>query len=170
VRAIELPGVDSDEWRALQGEEPQPWGGEAEALAWADKTRHVGVRGERGELLALAGALVAEVATGGGAPFPVAGIGGVIVRPDMRGRGLAGLVIEAILDVARGLGPERAMLFCRVPLVALYERFGFRAIDDPVSAEQPGGRIKMPLRAMWAPLRPGAAWPDGDVAVLGEPF
>ena len=170
VQAIELSGVDSGEWRALQGDEAHPWGGEAEALVWADKERHVGVRGERGELLALAGALVAHVKVDAGEPFPVVGIGGVIVRPEMRGRGLAKLVIDAILRVAEGLGPERAMLFCRAPLVALYEGFGFREIEAPVSAEQPGGRVVMPLRAMWAPLREGAGWPEGEVDVLGEPF
>jgi hypothetical protein len=62
------------------------------------------------------------------------------------------------------------MLFCREALVAMYERFGFRLIEAPVTAAQPGGRVEMPLRAMWRPLREGAAWPPGPVAVLGEPF
>ena len=62
------------------------------------------------------------------------------------------------------------MLFCRAPLVVLYERFGFREIKASVSADQPGGRVEMPLRTMWAPLRDGAPWPDGAVEVLGEPF
>jgi len=170
VRAIELPVVDSDQWRALQGDDPHPWGGEAEALEWAEKRHHVGVPAEHGELLALAGALIAEVRVDAQPPFPVVGIGGVIVRPDVRGRGLARLVIESILDVARRLGPERAMLFCRRPLVPLYERFGFLLIDAPVTAEQPAGRVEMPLRAMWAPLRDGTGWPPGTVEVLGEPF
>ncbi len=169
VRAVEIPEVGSAAWRALQGEEPQPWGGEAEALAWAPKTSYVGVPGEDGELLAIAAALVADV-TAGGQPFPVVGVGGVIVRPDMRGRGLARMVVEAILALAGRLGPERAMLFCREPLVAMYERFGFQRIEEPVTAAQPGGRIEMPLRAMWRPLHPGARWPAGPVALLGEPF
>jgi len=169
MRAIELADIDSGQWRALEGDEPHPWGGEAEALTWAPKTDYVGVPAEDGELLAMAAALVAEV-TAGAEVFPVAGVGGVIVRPDMRGRGLAKLVVEAILEVAARLGPERAMLFCREPLVAMYERFGFRLIDAPVTAAQPGGRVEMPLRAMWRPLRPEATWPPGPVAVLGEPF
>ncbi len=170
MEAIELAHVDSDQWRAIQGDEPNPWGGEAEALTWVAKQRYVGVPGEDGALLAMAGALVADVSVGGGEPFGVVGIGGVIVRPDMRGHGLARLVIEAILDVGRGLGPAHAMLFCRQPLVALYERFGFRTIEASVSAAQPDGRIEMPLRAMWSPLRGGAGWPQGAVEVLGEPF
>ena len=170
MEAIELPGVSSEQWRAIQGEEANPWGGEAEELSWAEKQRHVGVRGEDGELLAMAGALVAEVSVEGGEPFGVVGIGGVIVRRDMRGRGLARLVVEAILDVGRGLGPAHAMLFCREPLVALYERFGFHTIAAPVSAAQPDGRIEMPMHSMWSPLRAGASWPAGAVEVLGEPF
>jgi GNAT superfamily N-acetyltransferase len=169
VQAIELANVDSGQWRALQGDEPHPWGGEAEALAWVPKTDYVGIPGEDGELLAMAAVLVAEV-TAGEEAFSVAGVGGVIVRPDMRGRGLARLVVEAILEVAERLGPERAMLFCREPLVAMYERFGFQRVDVPVTAAQPDGRIEMPLRAMWRPLHAGASWPGGPVVVLGEPF
>lgn len=169
MRAIELANVHSGQWRALQGDEPHPWGGEAEALTWAPKTDYVGVPAEDGELLAMAAVLVAEV-TAGEEAFSVAGVGGVIVRPDMRGHGLARLVVDAILEVAARLGPERAMLFCREPLVAIYERFGFQRIDAPVTAAQPDGRVEMPLRAMWRALRPGATWPPGPVAVLGEPF
>jgi GNAT superfamily N-acetyltransferase len=170
VQAIELSGVDSDQWRALQGDDPHPWGGEAETLEWAEKRHHVGVPGEHGELLALAGALIADVRIDARETFPVVGIGGVIVRPEMRGRGLARLVVESILEVARRLGPGRAMLFCRRPLVSMYERFGFVLIEAPVSAEQPAGRIEMPMCAMWTPLRGGAGWPPGAVEVLGEPF
>jgi GNAT superfamily N-acetyltransferase len=169
VRAAEVADISSEQWRELEGDEPHPWGGGAEDLSWAEKQRHVGVTGEHGELLAVAAALVAEVAAGP-STFEVVGIGGVIVRPGDRGRGLARLVIEGILEIARELGPDRAMLFCREPLVALYERFGFRMIDARVTAAQPGGRIAMPLRAMWAPLREGVAWPAGEVAVAGEPF
>ena len=170
MKAIELADISSEQWRAIQGDEVNPWGAEPERLSWAEKQRYVGVPDEDGELLAMAGALVAEVSVAGGEPFGVVGIGGVIVRRDMRGRGLARVVIEAILDVGRGLGPAQAMLFCRQPLVALYERFGFGTIEAPVSAAQPDGRIEMPMRSMTSPLRAGASWPPGAVAVLGEPF
>jgi predicted N-acetyltransferase YhbS len=171
VQAVALEHVDSAQWSALQGDDPHPWGSsEAEALEWAEKRHHVGVEADDGGLLAVAGAVVADVAVAGAEPFPVVGIGGVIVRPDQRGRGLARLVVEAILEVAHRLGPERAMLFCREPLVALYERFDFRTIDGPVGAAQPGGRVVVPMRGMWAPLRDGATWPEGPVEVVGEPF
>ncbi|MGO9490228.1 MAG: GNAT family N-acetyltransferase [Solirubrobacteraceae bacterium] len=169
MQAIELQGVGVGEWDSLQAGEHQPWGGIAEGLSWAEKDRHVGVRGADGELLALAGALQAEVSVEGES-FPVVGIGGVIVKLSARGQGLARLVVAEILRVAEGLGPEYAMLFCRSELAGLYERFDFRSIAAPVSAAQPEGRIVMPLGAMWRPLAPGARWPDGPVEVRGEPF
>ncbi len=168
MRAVRLNHVGAAEWDALNDGERDIWG-PGEALAWRDKTRHVGVLGANGLPLALAGAVAADVAAGG-ERFEVVGIGSVIVTRRMRGQGLAGLVIEAILDLAVALGPERAMLFCNAPLTVLYERFGFRLIDAPVTAEQPDGRVTMSMRAMWAPLAEGAAWPPGEVEVLGLPF
>ncbi len=88
----------------------------------------------------------------------------------MRGQGLAHAVVEAVMRLAHEMGPELAMLFCHTDLTALYARFGFTTIEAPVSAEQPGGRVRMPPEAMWAPLADGAGWPSGDVEVLGEPF
>jgi hypothetical protein len=54
--------------------------------------------------------------------------------------------------------------------VGLYEKLGFAEIDAPVWADQPGGAVEMPLRALWRPLRAGARWPDGRVQVRGLPF
>lgn len=170
MQAVELHNVGSAEWEALIDGEREPWGGDGEGLTWARKTRHVGVLDADGRPLALAGVLVAGVRAGGGEPFEVAGIGSVIVTRSRRGEGLATVVIEAILRLAREIGPARAMLFCRPPLVSLYARFDFREIPGEVTAEQPGGRVVVPMRGMWAPLADGAAWPEGAVEVLGEPF
>ncbi|MCW3034123.1 MAG: hypothetical protein JWM60_2468 [Solirubrobacterales bacterium] len=170
MQAVELDGVGSAEWEAVLAGEQQAFGGVGEELSWARKTRHVAVLGDDGVPLALAGAMIGRVAVAEGQPFPVVGIGGVIVTRAMRGRGMARLVLEAILDVARELGPERAMLFCRERLTTLYARFGFHLIESPVTAEQPSGRLIVPMRAMWAPLADGAGWPAGEVEVLGEPF
>jgi hypothetical protein len=62
------------------------------------------------------------------------------------------------------------MLFCRPQLTGLYRKLGFREIDAPVWAEQPQGRIEMPLPAMWHPLSSEAEWPAGRVDVRGLPF
>lgn len=169
MEAIELQNAGPEQWAAVLDGEQQAWGPAGEDFLWADKQRHVAVCDEAGQPVALAGAMVARV-TAGTETFPVAGIGGVLVTRRMRGRGLARLVIEAAMQLARELGPERAMLFCDEKLRPLYARFGFLAIDAPVSAEQPGGRVLMPMSAMWAPLAEGIDWPAGDVAVQGRPF
>lgn len=169
MEAIELSGVGSVEWDAVLAGEQNVWG-PGEELAWTQKTRHVGVIGEDGRPLAMAGAVLARVAVGEGEPFPVVGIGGVIVTRSMRGRGFARLVVEGILRLAAGLGPDLTMLFCGEQLTPMYARFGFSEIEGTVSADQPSGAITMPMRSMWAPLAPGASWPAGDVQVLGEPF
>jgi GNAT superfamily N-acetyltransferase len=169
VETIELQNVGSDEWEAVLDGETQAWGAVGEEFSWANKERHVAVCDEAGQPVALAGAMVADI-TAGTEVFTVVGIGSVIVTQRMRGGGLGRRVIEAIMDIAGELGPERAMLFCREELRTLYTGFGFRSIEAPVSAEQPGGRVVMPMSAMWAPLAAGIDWPAGDVAVQGQPF
>lgn len=168
-----MPAIELDmrpgDWAGLVEGDPHPWG-PGEELAWAEKTRHVGVRDEQGRLLAHAGAVLAHVGVAAEHPFPVVGIGGVIVTPTMRGTGLARAVIQEILRVAEQMGPARAMLFCQPRLRILYERFGFQPIEADVTADQPTGRISMPLSAMWRALDPSADWPSGEVAVLGLPF
>jgi len=62
------------------------------------------------------------------------------------------------------------MLFCLPANVALYAKFGFEPIEEPVWAAQPDGSVEMPLPAMWKPLAPAARWPAGRVELLGEPF
>ncbi len=170
MHAVELENVGTPDWDALIDGEHEPWGGDGEGLVWVRKTRHVGVLDDDGRPLALAGVVPASVSAGGGEPFEVAGIGSVIVTRSRRGEGLARLVIEAIMRLAAELGPQRAMLFCREPLVPLYERFGFHDIAGEVTAGQPTGRVVVPMRGMWAPLAEGITWPDGAVEVLGEPF
>jgi predicted GNAT family N-acyltransferase len=169
VETIELQNVGSDEWEAVLDGETQAWGAAGDEYSWADKERHVAVCDEAGQPVALAGTVIAQV-TAGEEAFPVVGIGGVIVTRTLRGRGLGRRVIEAIMEIANELEPERAMLFCGEELMALYASFGFQPIEAPVSAEQPAGRVVMPMSAMWAPLADGIEWPAGEVAVQGRPF
>jgi predicted N-acetyltransferase YhbS len=102
--------------------------------------------------------------------FQVAGLGGLIVTRSARGRGLARLLAARLLEIARELQAERAMLFCRPELVPLYIRLGFLTIEAPVWVDQPEGRVEMPMPAMWSALGGDAGWPPGRVDLLGEPF
>jgi len=119
--------------------------------------------------VAHAGLLVLPVSVGG-TDTEVVGVGGVAVAPDLRGNGLARLVVTAALDHARTLGPEYGLLFCRQPLVPLYQRLGWRALEQDVHVEQHEGPVLMPLRTMWMPLHEGANWPTGAVRLLSFPM
>ena len=157
-------------WAELSDGEHEPFGAVGHSLHWAPKERRVGLRDDTGRLVASAAEAVVPVEVEGFGAFDVVGIGGVMVTRTMRGQGLFWRVVEPILELAATLGPERAMLFCRDELTSLYARVGFELIDPPVTADQPDGRIEVPMAAMWRPLREGAGWPPGRVAVPGLPF
>jgi amino-acid N-acetyltransferase len=50
----------------------------------------------------------------------------IAVRPEYRGQGFARMVIEALLTAS----PRPLYLMCRSSMGSLYEKFGFRALDD----------------------------------------
>jgi predicted GNAT family N-acyltransferase len=157
-------------WSEIVVDEREPWGGVAEGLAWAEKEHSIGLRDDDGRLVAVAGAVIAEIEVEDAEAFHVVGIGGVFVTRRERGCGLVWKLLEPLLETAADMGPDRAMLFCRAQLRELYARLAFVEISAPVWAQQPGGRLEVPLCAMWRPLREGARWPEGLVEVRGLPF
>jgi GNAT superfamily N-acetyltransferase len=163
--------VTDQQWAEIVAGEVEPWG-LGEELSWRDKERQLAIRGSDGRLLALAGTTIADVEVEDSGAFQVLGIGGVFVTPSQRGRGLAVRLVRELLAGARRdpSHPGRAMLFCRPQLTGLYRRLGFREIHAPVWAEQPQGRIEVPLPAMWHALATEAEWPAGRVDVRGLPF
>lgn len=140
----------------------------ATGLTWLDKEVHFGIR-QQGRLVAHAG-LVQVPLSVGAVRLQVAGLGGVVVAPDLRGQGLARLVVTAAMDHARSLGIDRGLLFCWLDLIPLYERLGWQVLPDDVLVQQPDGPVRMPLRAMWAPLVDGAEWPAGQARLLSLPM
>ncbi|MCX5407115.1 GNAT family N-acetyltransferase [Streptomyces sp. NBC_00335] len=167
--AMRLARYTKTEQDEILGGGPDPFGVAAAGLTWLPKEEHFGV-GYGDRLLAHAGLLRLPVAIGA-AETEVVGVGGVAVAPDVRGRGLARLVVSAALDHARTMGPRHALLFCRPPLVALYERLGWHPLDEQVLVEQPEDRlVTMPLRTMVTPLRDDALWPAGPVRLLSLPM
>ena len=170
MELVELERLSEHDWAEVVAGEQQPFGPEGSQLTWREKERHVGLRSGDGRLLALAGVVIVAVEIAGAASFEVVGLGSVIVTRSDRGRGLMMRVVEPALRVAEGMGPDRAMLFCRPELVGLYKRVAFSEITAAVWVDQPGRRVELPMRAMWRPLREGVAWPPGRVDVRGLPF
>ena len=167
---VELGQLTDQEWTDLIDGEHEPFGPVGASLAWRPKDRHVALQGPDGRLVAAAGAVVATLKIEGARRLEVVGIGSVMVTRSLRGQGLMSRLVAPLRRLAEGMGPDRAMLFCRPELVELYRGLGFAEITAPVWADQPRGRIEMPLVAMWQSLRPGAEWPPGRVDVCGLPF
>jgi GNAT superfamily N-acetyltransferase len=170
MRLVELDRLSEPYWEELVAGESEPFGGVGEELVWRDKTRNIGIREDDGRLVAAGGVVLADVQIGNESSFQVAGLGGLIVTRNARGRGLARMLSLSLLEIASELKVERAMLFCLPRLMALYGKFGFVPIDALVWADQPGGRIEMPMPAMWKALGNDASWPPGIVTLVGEPF
>jgi predicted GNAT family N-acyltransferase len=170
VELVELGPLSARDWDVVLDGEDEPFGAVGHRLEWRVKDRHVGLRRDDGRLVAIAGAAVVELEIEGAGEFEVVGIGSVVVTQAERGRGLLAQVFEPILRIAGEMGPERAVLFCRPQLVPVYERWGFATIGDQAWADQPGGRMEIPLAFMWRALRNGVDWPTGRVDVRGLPF
>ncbi|MGW4379498.1 GNAT family N-acetyltransferase [Kitasatospora sp. NPDC004531] len=167
------PATELADWgwpdvRALGGGSDDPFETGSFDVTWRPKDRHFGVR-HQGRVVAHAGFVVAPVEVAG-ERFDVAGIGGVIVDPALRGHGLARLAVTGALDAARADGLDRALLFCLPDRTPLYARLGWFPLPEPVVADQPAGPAPVPLGAMWTPLTADAAWPDGPVRLHSLPM
>ncbi len=167
---VEIGQVSDAEAAELLDGEQAPWGAVGEALEWQPKDRRLGIRDEDGRLVATAGTVLAEVSVTGAAPFQVVGLGGLFVTKRARGTGLLERLAGPLIELAQGLGPEFAMLFCRPELLARYRALDFTEIEGPVWVQQPQGPIEMPMPSMWRALHGGGVWPAGRVEVHGLPF
>ena len=100
----------------------------------------------------------------------VGGVGGVITRGDEQARGYASLALERATNFMRDeLDVEFGFLFCRDPLVAFYQRHGWRLIGAPVTVEQgEEPSLLMPLNSMVLSWR--REWPDGNVNLKSLPW
>jgi GNAT superfamily N-acetyltransferase len=169
LELVELGRLSLGDWLDLTERDPAAFGPSTASLIYRDKDRHLGLRSPDGRLAAVLGMTVAGIEIEGHEPFGVVGMGSLIVRRESRGRDLSGVLSRAARSRASQLGHDRAMLFCEPELVELHRRRGYALIDARVTVDQPGGRIEMPIPAMWRPIRP-CEWPSGHVDVVGLPF
>ncbi|WP_405607056.1 GNAT family N-acetyltransferase [Streptomyces sp. NBC_00076] len=156
------------EQREILGDSTDPFGVADTGLTWLPKEDHFGVR-LGGRLVAHTGLLRLPIVIGRFST-EVVGVGGVAVASDLRGNGFARLAMTAALQHARTMGPQHGLLFCRPALVPLYQRLGWRVLDQDVQVRQPAGPVTMPLRTMWTPLHHGVRWPTGRVRLLSLPM
>jgi hypothetical protein len=60
-------------------------------------------------------------------------------------------------------------LFCVDALVAFYRALGSQ-ITVPIEVDQPHGKVHMPLRSCWIPLRDNVTLSAGPLSLNGLPF
>ncbi|MFG2191851.1 GNAT family N-acetyltransferase [Streptomyces sp. NPDC048639] len=113
---------------------------------------------------------VAVTASVGDATLRAAGLGGVVVAHELRGRGLAPFVVNAAMGDAHGRGLRLGLLFCRPDRVSVYRRLGWTPLASAVAVEQPGGTVTMPLPGMAKALHDTARWPSGPVRLHSLPM
>ncbi|HEX4033180.1 MAG TPA: GNAT family N-acetyltransferase [Solirubrobacteraceae bacterium] len=152
----------------LEGDEVDPFDAAGVTLRFRGKERHIALS-DGGALVASAGLTTATVVVQG-QPFEVVGLGGVFVRADRRGEGLARRIVDEAFARASTIGPAFMALFCHDDRAGLYERLGFAAIGPAVEVEQPDGFAAMDQVMMWRAFEPGAPWPEGPVTLYGFPF
>lgn len=80
---------------------------------------------------------------------------GLDVAPAYRGQGLAGVLLDALIDRARAEGRRGLVLTCKPGLRGLYARHGF--VDEGVSASQHGGVTWHQMRLTFAREGEGTA-------------
>ncbi|WP_141494247.1 GNAT family N-acetyltransferase [Kytococcus schroeteri] len=108
----------------------------------------------------------------GGTPVTVAGTGGVLVNPRVRGTGLGRRLMAHAADAMRQ-GPDISFgyLGCREDVVPFYRSCGWKRIraterytgrDGRETLQKPGP----PLLVL--PLRSGTKWPSGPVDLRGR--
>ena len=92
----------------------------------------VALLGEHEKVLGVC-AWVERTITVNGTPHRIAGLSGVVVEEECRGRGYGKLLIQgAVAEVIRR-GYERAVLFCGPQRQTFYEQFGWRVLKGEIT-------------------------------------
>ena len=145
----------------LAGGETDPSQTGAYQLQWRPTEKHVLIV-ESGRNICHVGLVKHTVAVDGN-PVPVAGIGGVLTRPECRGRGYARIAMKAAEAFALSqMGVDFMLLFCRPALQSWYEGLGWMKVSSAVWIEQQQRTIVQPLVSMVRCLGP-KQWPLGEV-------
>jgi aminoglycoside 2'-N-acetyltransferase I len=118
--------------------ETLPWGD----VVFAHAELRVLLREESGDVVCHVGLYRREVVWNG-RKMRAGGIGGVLTREDVRGRGYATLALNAAIATFKDEGSiDFALLFCEPRHAPFYRGRGWQPFDGEIHAEQPGGRVR----------------------------
>jgi aminoglycoside 2'-N-acetyltransferase I len=112
-------------------------------VKWAHADLRVLIDAPDGRGLACHVGIYFRSVTWNGRKVHIGGIGGVSTREDCRGRGYAGLALDAAAQTMRANEAVKfALLFCEPHNYAFYEARGWHRFTGEIWCEQPGGRIR----------------------------
>jgi aminoglycoside 2'-N-acetyltransferase I len=122
------------------------------------------------EVVAAAGFLWRNVYLDG-APVLIGGLGGVMTAPELQGKGLGRIAVEAAMKaLINDRQPAFGLLFCEDKNTGFYSRLGWKCFEGAVRVDQPTGRIVYrTMTVMVAPLD-GQAPMRGNVDLCGLPW
>ncbi|HEV3282384.1 MAG TPA: GNAT family N-acetyltransferase [Acidimicrobiales bacterium] len=169
MKVIELTHFGPDEYGQIVDGEQDPYGTDHLGMDWREKSGHVALV-EEGRIIAHAGWVPADIGAASGEQLQVVGLGGVMVHRAHRGNGLGHQLVAAAMERMGRLGPPVGMLFCRTERVPFYQSLGWHPMEDRVTADQPSGRVEVPLVTCWTPFLEGGSLPDSALHVDGLPF
>ncbi len=114
--------------------------------------------------------IVDRLASVGGMPVRLGGIGGVSTLKAWRGRGLAETALRlAQAHLRQPLGVDFGLLICGEPLVHYYDKFGWKLTASQMWIEQPKGRVLFDALIMTLPVCK-MDWPPGEIDLCGRPW
>jgi GNAT superfamily N-acetyltransferase len=137
-------------------------------IQWQPKVQHIFI--QKDGIPAAHAGLVRHTVAVGERLVTVAGIGGVLTRPDCRGRGFGQMAMQEAEGFAlREMNADFGLLFCRMAMCEWYERQGWSHLSAPVWFDQPQGSVRSPLAVMVKSFGP-EPWPCGAVRLGSLPW
>jgi hypothetical protein len=156
------------ERQALFGWDENIFGAEDRLYTWRPKDYHF-ITEDDGRPLSHVGVLKTTVKAGG-RDVTVAGIGGVVTRPEAQGRRYVHAAMQRATEfMCKELNADAGMLFCLQRLAQFYAGQGWRLLEEEIEFDQPSGRLVSPFRVMVLPCG-SYEWPTGHVEVAGLPW
>jgi predicted N-acetyltransferase YhbS len=143
-------GIDDRQWQHLTGWADPVFPIEGRPLQWSPSRWHV-LAFDDGEFPVAHIGFDAFAIESGGQVLKVIGVGGVVVRPELQGKGIPGLLFKELhhSPLAQSLS-STFTLFCPHRLVGYYEGHGYVGFDSEVSFLNKGNVTQSSdFRFMW---------------------
>ena len=168
MELTDLPDFGPDDFALIEDGEVDPYGTDHLGITWREKTGHVGLM-ESGRLIAHAGWVPVRTRVAVEAVEAV-GLGSVLVHRDHRGQGIGGQLVAGAMARMGALGSPIGLLFCRTQRVPFYRRLGWEVLPHGATADQPSGRVTMPLVTCWTRFVDSPSPPAVELEIEGLPF